>query len=188
MLNGFSSGFFVRQIVSFLVRLESNEQCIMLVAVVMILRVWAMWNRSKSILYILLTSYAREIIPSAVSCIVYSIPRHFAGKYKLTSTTPYITPTNPPARCHIAFSTHVLNLSYCTSGSNTPTWGRVSNVMQLTHATVMCTLVVARFVGQSVRTYRTTKQRQSNRLVNLLVVEGILYFLVYVLHPISPDR
>lgn len=48
-------------------------------AVVMILRVWAMYNRSKIILGSLLTFYVAEIIPSVVNCIVYSDPRNVPG-------------------------------------------------------------------------------------------------------------
>lgn len=57
----------------------------MLIAAVMILRVWAMYNRSRLILGILLTSYVGEIIPSIIGCIINSIPENFTSTYKLVS-------------------------------------------------------------------------------------------------------
>jgi hypothetical protein len=52
----------------------------MLITVVMILRLWAMYNRSKLILGILLTFYIAEIVPSTIGCIVYTIPQNLSGR------------------------------------------------------------------------------------------------------------
>lgn len=48
----------------------------------------------------------------------------------------------------------------------------------------MCTLAVTQFTRQSLQMYKATKQWQSNRFVNLLVIEGVLYFLWYVPSPV----
>lgn len=46
----------------------------MLIIVVMILRVWAMYHRSRIILVTLLISYVVEIIIGTIACIIYSNP------------------------------------------------------------------------------------------------------------------
>ena len=56
----------------------------------------------------------------------------------------------------------------------------VAIVLQITHGTAMCMLALFQFVRQSYQMYRVTKQWQLNRYMNLLVGQGILYFIVYV--------
>ncbi|KAF8553999.1 hypothetical protein OG21DRAFT_1141071 [Imleria badia] len=56
---------------------------------VMILRVWAMYHRSRLILGVLLTSYVAEIIPSTIGCIVYSNPRNVPSRWNLVSITVF---------------------------------------------------------------------------------------------------
>lgn len=51
----------------------------MITAVVMILRVWAMYNRSRFILYTLLTIYIVENALSCAGTIYYNIPNNTAG-------------------------------------------------------------------------------------------------------------
>jgi len=120
---------------------------------VMILRLWAMYNRSKLILGILLTFYIAEIVPSTIGCIVYTIPQN------LSVTVA-----------------HVLDLSFCSGGPLSPSWKKVSSITQLIHAAVMCMLVIIQFIRQSVQMYKATKQWRLNQFVNLLVMEGVLYF------------
>ena len=52
----------------------------MVITVVMILRVWAMYNRSRVILGILLAIYIVENVLSCVGVIYYNIPNHTTGK------------------------------------------------------------------------------------------------------------
>ena len=52
----------------------------MLIAVIMTLRVWAMYNRSRIILGTLLTFYVIEVIPLTIGSIIYSNPRNFSGR------------------------------------------------------------------------------------------------------------
>ncbi|KAG8219165.1 hypothetical protein J3R82DRAFT_4934 [Butyriboletus roseoflavus] len=47
----------------------------------------------------------------------------------------------------------------------------------MTHAAAMCILAIAQFVRQLLQMYRVTKGWQLNRYMNLLVQQGILYFL-----------
>lgn len=44
----------------------------------------------------------------------------------------------------------------------------------------MFTLAVVRFCVELFQTYKATGEWQANRYLNLLVKEGILYFLAYV--------
>jgi hypothetical protein len=48
-------------------------------AVVMILRVWALYNRSKIILGVLLAFYVLVIIPFIIACIILSTPDGSTG-------------------------------------------------------------------------------------------------------------
>ena len=51
--------------------------------VVMMLRVWAMYNRSNLILQVLLTLFFLEIISTLLVAVIYSNPRSLWGKYLL---------------------------------------------------------------------------------------------------------
>lgn len=75
---------------------------------------------------------------------------------------------------------HIMDLSFCAAAL-APSWKMVSSITQLIHAAVMCMLVIIQFIRQSVQMYKATKQWQLNRFVNLLVMEGVLYFFAYVL-------
>jgi len=121
---------------------------------VMILRVWAMYHRSRIILGTLLTSYLVEIIPGTIGCIIYS--------------NPQIGPMNV---------VQILGLSFCQLGFVPLGWNKASSITQLIHAAVMCTLVVIQFIWESLRMYKATKQWQLNRFINLFVMEGVLYFI-----------
>ena len=51
----------------------------MVTAVVMILRVWAMYNRSKLIIRALLVLYSATIIATFMSVVVSTIPKNLPG-------------------------------------------------------------------------------------------------------------
>jgi len=125
---------------------------------VMILRVWAMYDRSKIILGILLTSYLGEIVPSTVASIVYSNPKHFVVNFL-----------------------HIWDFSFCALVPMSTSWDEAANVSQLVHAGVMCTLVIIKFIISSVQMYRATKQWRLSPFINLLVMEGMAYFLAILM-------
>lgn len=77
-------------------------------------------------------------------------------------------------------TTQVLDLSFCELGLYSLTWDQVSEITQLVHAAVMCMLVIIQFTRQSLQMYTVTKQWRLNQFMNLLVMEGVLYFLMYV--------
>lgn len=51
-----------------------SEVTTVVTAVVMILRVWALYGRSRIILGVLLALYVMEIIPFIIACIILSTP------------------------------------------------------------------------------------------------------------------
>jgi len=125
---------------------------------VMILRVWAMYNRSNIVLGILLTSYLWEIVASAAQSILDSNPRRLAAIVEKTS-----------------------DLSSCLMVEESDIWNNLALLSQLAHAGVMCTLVIIRFTILSVRMYRATKQWRLGPILNLLVMEGMAYFFAVLM-------
>ncbi|KAF8553299.1 hypothetical protein OG21DRAFT_1485499 [Imleria badia] len=123
----------------------------------MILRVWAMYNRSRIILGILLILLSLGIIPSIVNAAINSNPKKLS-----------VSPVQIPG------------VSFCLVLS-TPVWANEAAILQITHGAAMCILAIFQFVRQSLQMYRVTKQWQLNRYMSLLVKQGILYFFAYVL-------
>jgi len=122
---------------------------------VMILRVWAMYNRSRLMLGALLVLFSLEIILVIVPAAFISDPKNVS-----------------------AATIQILDFSYCVVGFTPVIWTQVAAILQITHGTVMCMLAFVQFVRQSLQMYRVTKQWQLDRYMNLLVRQGILYFLV----------
>ena len=159
-----------------------------MVAVVMILRVWAMYNRSTLILGVLLTSFSLEIIANILFAAVTSIRTNLSGTLmlakqmvpctnKLSIMTPLI------CRPTVAI-THIPGYSFCIVQLNSPIWIEVADILQIIHGAAVCILGIVQFVIQSRQMYRVTRQWQPNRYMVLLVREGILYFFAYVLFPL----
>jgi len=124
---------------------------------VMILRIWAMYNRSKIILGVLLTSYLAEIISSTGSTIFYSHPNHF-----------------------IMTVNQISDISSCSLSAISGNWYKANNLSQLAHAGIMYTLVTIQFTIRSVEMYRATKRWRIGPLINLLVMEGMVYFFAFL--------
>lgn len=84
----YNSGCFLssleQQIVSYIC-FSLKKQCLMVIAVVMILRVWAMYHQSRSILGVLLVFYSMEVVVNIIVCIIYSIPGRIRGALDLIS-------------------------------------------------------------------------------------------------------
>ena len=60
----------------------------MTIGVVMVLRVYAMYNRSRIILVPLLVLYITEVVILFVSSSIYSDPNYVAGTFHTTLTLP----------------------------------------------------------------------------------------------------
>ncbi|KAF8126805.1 hypothetical protein EV363DRAFT_1347490 [Boletus edulis] len=121
----------------------------------MILRVYAMYNRSRIILGILLVMYITEVVFLFVSSSIYSDPT-----YVTVSTIP------------------LLDLTLCNISFSTQTWNNASTITQFILGTVLCVLAVTPLVRESLQMHKTTRKWQLNSYMRLLVREGILYFIV----------
>ena len=61
-----------------------------------------------------------------------------------------------------------------------PAWTKAATILEVIIGAIMCTLVICRFITQSLQMYRATKQWRVSGYMNLLVQQGIVYFLAYV--------
>lgn len=151
-----------------------KKQTLMVAVVVMILRLWAMYNRSKLILRVFLPLFSLELISSILCAAFYSDPRILPGLWMLAElmihcTNPLSTPT-PFVRHHTGDTIQIFDLSLCVWLNHLPSMSIVNSVLRVTHGTALCIFAIAQLVRQS-------KQWQPNRYMNLLVKQGILYFI-----------
>ncbi|KAF8552029.1 hypothetical protein OG21DRAFT_1486496 [Imleria badia] len=124
---------------------------------VMILRVWAMYHRSRLILGTLLTLFSMEIIAIILAVVMGISPRN---------TSVVIIQTLDYPSCVVL---------------PTPVWLNEATILRITHGAAMGMLAIIQFVRQSLQMYRVTNQWQLNRYMNLLVKQGILYFFAIFL-------
>ncbi|KAF8135155.1 hypothetical protein EV363DRAFT_1396599 [Boletus edulis] len=128
-------------------------------AVAMILRLWAIYNRSRIIIHVLLVLFSLEIIPILLSAAIYSDPSNLT-----------------------VASIQRQDFSNCRVVPKSLIWAGVTTVVQVTHGAVMCMLAIAQFVWQSIQMYQVTKQWQLNRYMRLFVKQGIVYFFAVFLY------
>ncbi|KAF8136934.1 hypothetical protein EV363DRAFT_1315936 [Boletus edulis] len=134
--------------------------------VVMIMRVYAMWNRSRIILWILLFIFVVQTI---------------------TSVFAYSHSEDPNAHFSETIG-HLSSFSFCDSiSSNDPLALdlMLQTVPRLVLAATLVILAVTQTLKQSVEMYKATKQWQLNLYMQLLVRDGIIYFFVNVLFQIT---
>ncbi|KAF8558532.1 hypothetical protein OG21DRAFT_1481241 [Imleria badia] len=130
-------------------------------SLVMILRVYAIYNRSRIILGVLLVMYIPEVVMIIVSSGIYSDPNYVAVSIA-----------------------QLLDITLCNVVLSTQTWSTATRIIQFILGTVMCILVTAQFVKQSLQMYQATRKWQLNRYMNLLVRDSLLYFLATLLYGI----
>jgi len=131
----------------------------------MILRVYAMWNQSKQILYPLLFIYVLQVIVAFTVTAIYDNPNTY-----LQVTT-----------------VQVIDISFCyASLINVPSLLHLYSVIPrfLLGATLLI-LAVTQTLKESVHMYLATKQWQPNRYMQQLAKDGVLYFLVNALYDIN---
>ncbi|KIJ64954.1 hypothetical protein HYDPIDRAFT_28298 [Hydnomerulius pinastri MD-312] len=140
---------------------------------VMILRVYAMYNRSKLTLGIILGLYIPAVIAVFVCTAVYFNPEtHLLGM--LASRDPSPLP--------MTFAVSVVSVAdagtsqICTQSLTPPSL--YLNVTRIVLGAVLCVLVVVRFIQHSSEIHRTLGQWRSNRYMKLLVRESVLFFTV----------
>ena len=72
-------------------------------------------------------------------------------------------------------------MSFCiTNYSGSIIWSEVICAAQIILGVFMCLLIALEFTKQAIHMYTATKRLCLNRYMNLLVREGLVYFLVYV--------
>ena len=162
------------------------------ITVNMILRVYAMWNRSKWILYLLLFIYVPQVIITIVFAGIYNTSRYLSGmsrmnftcRSNLTQVALHLWPPFSPVTI-----VQITDFSFCdASTNNTPYFVGVVNLgPRLILGATLLILAVAQTLKQSVNMYKAKQQWQPNRFMERLVRDGILYFLVYVLVSPSPS-
>ncbi|KAF8452885.1 hypothetical protein L210DRAFT_3519893 [Boletus edulis BED1] len=126
----------------------------------MILRVYAMWNRSRTILSILLFIYVLQTVVAVVLDGVYNNPN--------THVSVTLAQVSDFSFCHIS---HI----------NTPATVQVYRaVPRLVLSAALVILAVSQTLKQSFEIYKATKKWQPNQYMQKLVGDGILYFIVNV--------
>jgi hypothetical protein len=125
---------------------------------VMILRVYAMWDQSKIILGILLLFYVPQIIVSVFWEVMY----------------------NNPNRTLSVTVVQVLNFRYCSYSSTTTPSATYRGIPRFVLGTALLILAVIPTFKQSIEMYKLTKRWQTNRSMELLLREGAVYFVVCV--------
>ena len=146
----------------------------------MILRVYAMWNQSRGILYFLLFIYVPQVIISFVFQGVYVNPNtYFSGmsqaklQAKMGSHTLLLVP---------AIIVQIADVSSCNMFFNDfPShllWGITA--LRLVLGVTLLILALISTLRQSLVMYNATKQWQPNRYMEQFTKDGILYFVAYV--------
>jgi len=126
----------------------------------MTLRTWAMYNRSRVILVVLLTLYYMEIASALILCVINSDPKYLP-----------------------AVTLQISQFSVCELGHSplTQWWARAVTILRMIHGAVLCMLSSVQFLRMSLQMHRATSQWQLNQCMNLLVREGVLYFIAFFL-------
>ncbi|KAF8559778.1 hypothetical protein OG21DRAFT_1503006 [Imleria badia] len=127
--------------------------------IVMILRVSAMWNRSRIILGILLFIYVSQMIITIIWDAVYTYP----------GTTLAVT------------IYQVFNFKSCGYSSRTEPLPTYRAIPRFVLGGALLILAVIPPLRQSVEMYKVTKRFYTNRTMELLVREGAVYFVVNML-------
>jgi hypothetical protein len=153
----------------------------------MILRVYAMWNQSKKILYTLLFMFVLQVIVSIVFHGIYNNPNTYLSGMSQTKLQanleshmlpPYLLPTFPPVTV-----VQVIDFSFCSiSFSNASHSQQMlgTGALRFVFSVVLLILAVISTVKQSVVMYQATKQWQPNHYMQLFMKDGIFYFIAYV--------
>ncbi|KAF8419134.1 hypothetical protein L210DRAFT_3577675 [Boletus edulis BED1] len=125
----------------------------------MILRVYAMWNRSRTILCVLLLVY---IIQTLITIVL-------EGIYDNPNTHLSVT------------AIQILNFPVCSASVNNLSYTIYYVALRLVLSALLAILAVFQTLKQSFEMYKATKQWQPNRYMQKLAKDGILYLIVNVL-------
>ena len=146
---------------------------------VTILRVWALYNRSRLTLVVLLTFYAIELMLYVADSLVLSTKK----SQGMRTCFHLVHPTK-----HDLYNLSIIvvieqasGFSFCNFQFSTPLWVvAVTGAVQIALGALMCLLVIVRFVRESIRIYKAATRFELSRYVSLLTRDGVLYFFGYV--------
>ncbi|KAF8452762.1 hypothetical protein L210DRAFT_3626779 [Boletus edulis BED1] len=120
----------------------------------MILRVYAMYDRSRALLGVLLVMYIIQVVVFLTTASIYIEP-----KYSKVSVVQLLDITI----CSITLSTRIFNI--------------VNATIQCSLSTVLCILVVVKLAKDTLQMYQATRAWQINRYISLLTRDGLVYFV-----------
>jgi hypothetical protein len=147
----------------------------------MILRICAMYNRSRRILAILLVIYIPTLVLSITSA-AYSTGQklYLSGNVQVNRRLPaHSTSLSAPTLPSVLA---VADVKICVMATNDMAHVvTYAIVARLVIGTLLCILAVAKFVRQSLEIHKALKQWRSDRYMKLFVRESILYFIAYAL-------
>ncbi|KAN0092668.1 hypothetical protein V8E55_003452 [Tylopilus felleus] len=121
---------------------------------VTILRVWALYNRSRYLLGALVTLFSLEMISYTLAACIRSNPKNLSTGTSL-----------------------ILDIVICFVTPISPIFPEMNTVFEFTHGTTVFVLAIVHFVRQSLQMHRTTKQWKPDPYMSLLVAHNILYFI-----------
>ncbi|KAG9311477.1 hypothetical protein JVU11DRAFT_8592 [Chiua virens] len=128
----------------------------------MILRTWAIYNRSMPVLITLVFFFSVEMLSIILASVVYSMPRNMQVDIL-----------------------QIRDYSFCSVQWSPPIWLQATNILQITFAGVVCIFGIAGFMRQSLHMYRAARQWKLGQYMNLLVSQGIVYFIGILLINLS---
>ena len=150
----------------------------------MILRVYTMWNRSRTILRVLLLIYVVQTTTSFIYAGIYFNPNtHLSGMPRIiVVVSVHLNHISAfPVTLSLATIAQVPDASWCFILLNAPPNLTIYFMIpRFVLSAVLFILALTQTLKQSVAMYKATKQWQPNRYMMLLVQHGIIYFFTYV--------
>ncbi|KAF9237829.1 hypothetical protein BU15DRAFT_62852 [Melanogaster broomeanus] len=150
----------IRCTVLYHVYVWSNTFFFAVTDLVMLLRVYAMYHRSRTVLSILLAAYVPSVVVSSLANTIYK----------------------PQIEVSVLFGATTCTLSF-NAPSNFSTYFLISYVII---SAVLCGFAIVRLVRESLQMHRAIKKWRSNQYLELLVRENVLYFIAYLFAVIVP--
>ena len=157
-----------------------NMEILTRATVVMILRVWVLYNRSRYLLGTLLTLFSLEMISYTLAAVIRSNPRNLTSTFTFLDNGHASLTSLPLAGNLKAGTVLIYDIVICFAEPLSPIFPELSAIFEFTHGSIVFLLAVVQFVRQSLQMHRATKQWKPNRYMSLLVGHDIPYFFVYV--------
>jgi hypothetical protein len=143
--------------------------------VVMMLRVYAMWHRSRRVIYLLVFMLILQGITLSVTLGINS--PSFTGMYLLAL---FRFDTITLISCLVSVA-RVLDIPFCTFSDNiSPILNLYLSIPRFSLSFTLLVLSVISTLKESIQMYRETRQWKPNRYLQMIVKDGTIYFLGYV--------